>query len=172
MSIADCPDLIHLAGRAIEVRDHREANVGIDLKGLLQRHGVHVPGVALGVDKDRFAVFVGDGIDAGVEGDVRAEDPFAGQCTGIRLRLTVEPLAGQLGRQMQRRRPAGQADCMLAADVFGHLPLNRVDIGADGGDPVGLDGLVHPPLFVAVHGRGTQPDLAGKRPDALESRLG
>ena len=76
-------------------------------------------------------------------------------CVGFRP--AVQPLAGQLGGQVQRRRAGGQADRVLYPDDFRDGFLRLVDIPAHGADPVGGDGVVHPALFIPVHGRRRKP---------------
>ena len=128
VGVRDPFDLRHPARRAVQVRDDDQLHVGVDFKRLLQRLRVHVPGVALRVDKDRLAVLVGDGVDRSVEGHVRGENPPPGQGARVRLRLAIELFAGQLRGQMQRGRSAGNGYGIFAADILGHLLFNGVDV--------------------------------------------
>ena len=46
-----------------------------------------------------------------------------------------------------------------------------VDVPADGGNPVRLDGFVHPSLLVSVHRRAGKPEFTFKRAYPAESRV-
>ena len=67
---ADALDLLHLGGEAVEVGHDHQLHLGIERKRLLQRDGVHVPAVRLGVDKDGDAALVDHGVQRGVKGHV------------------------------------------------------------------------------------------------------
>ena len=155
--VADLLDLLHPAGRAVQVRDDDKFNVRVDLEGLLQRLRAHVPGVVLRVDKDRLAVLVSDGIDAGVKSAVRAENLVSLQRALIGLRLSVQFLSRELGGHMQRGCAAGKADRVLHPYILSDLLLNFIYILPNSRDPVRLDRLVHPFLLVAVHRGRRQP---------------
>ena len=163
MLVTDGLDLLRLAGSAIEMSHHHQPGIRIKLKSFLQRLRTHVPGVILRVDKHRFSVLIGNGVDAGVEGHIGAEDPMALKGARVGPRLTIQLFTGQLRGQMKSRRAAGQSHGVLAAHIGRHLFLDLVDVGADGADPVGPDGVVDPVLLLPVHGGGSEPDLGRER---------
>ena len=166
--VADLLDLLHPAGRSVQVRDDDKFNVRVDLEGLLQRLRAHVPGVVLRVDKDRLAVLVSDGIDAGVKSAVRAENLVPLQRALVGLRLSVQLLSRELGSHMQRGCAAGKTNRVLHAYILGDLLLNLIYIRSYCRNPIRLDRLVYPFLLVAVHRRGRQPQFGFKRFDPFK----
>ena len=78
VGIADGSQFFHPAGCAVEMGNDNELYVRIERKGFLQSGGRHVPGVIFGVDEDRLAVLIGDGIDGCIKGYIGAEDLVAG----------------------------------------------------------------------------------------------
>ena len=169
MGVTDSANLRHFAGGAIQMGHHHKADVGVQLKRLFQGFRAHVPGVGLGVDEDGLAVLIGHGVDGGVKGHVRAEDPVTLQRTLIGLGLAVQPLPCQLCGQVQSGGAAGQAHGVLDAHVCSQLLLHSVNIGTYGRDPVGADGLIHPALLVTVHGGRGQPKFVLQRSDTLKA---
>ena len=112
----------------------------MELEGLFERDGIHVPRLALRVDEDRSRFFVNHWIDGRGERHVGAEDLVAGLD------------AGELHAEMEGGSPAGQCDGVFAADLLRDLLFDRVDVRSDGGHPVGLEGLLHVGQLGAVHG--------------------
>ena len=169
--LADGPELVHLAGGAVEMGHDHQAHVGIERKGLLQGNGVHVPGVALHVDQDGLAALVADRVHRGVEGGVRREDPPPLQHPVADLRLAVEPLARQPDGQMQGGSSRGEADRVAAVQLLADQAFHFVDVFADGADPVLLDRVIDPLLLQPVHRGGGQPYLFLKGLDLHHSSL-
>ena len=171
MPVAYSPDLIDLPGRPIEMSDNHQLHIRVQRKSPLQSLRAHVPGIRLGIDKDCFAVFVCHRIDRRVEGHIGAEHLPALQRPVVRPRLTVEPFARELCGHVEGGRAAAQSDGVLDADLLRHQLLNHVYVLTDGTHPVGSDGFVNPPLFVAVHGRAAQPHLFIKPLNSPKSRV-
>ena len=162
VAVADLPEFVDLARCAVKVGNHDELHIRIDLKGLFQGFRTHVPGVGFRINKNCFAVLVRDRVDRGVEGHIAAEHlmPFEGAVIGSCL--AVETLSGQTGREMERSSTGREADRVLHTDVRSQLFLYLIDVCANGGNPVGVDGLIHPLFFVPMHGGGGKPDFVLK----------
>ena len=159
---ADGPERVDLPGGAVEMGGHHQFDLGIQLEGLLQGNGVHIPGVSLGVDEDGLAPLIGDGVDGGVKGHVTGKDLFPLQRAVARAGLAVEPLTRELHRKVQGRRAAGEGDGVPTAQLFAGQTLHLVDVGAHGAHPVGVEGLPHILQLLPVHGGGGQVDLLFK----------
>ena len=56
---------------------HNEFRIRIEFKSFLQSFRIHVPGIALGIDEDGFAVLIRHWVDAGIKGHVRAKNTLA-----------------------------------------------------------------------------------------------
>ena len=138
---ANGADIIKLGRRAIEVRENDDLRLRMELEGLFQRDGIHVPRLALRVDEDGRRLFVNDRIDGRGERHVGAEDLVAGLD------------ARELDAKVEGGRPAGQRDGVFAADLLRDLPFDHIDVRADGGHPVGLERLLHVGQFLTVHRR-------------------
>ena len=138
---ADGENLVEARRCAVEVRQNDDLRLRMELEGLFERDGIHVPRLALRVDEDRRGLFIDDRIDGRREGHVGAEDLVAG------------PDAGELHAEVQRGRPAGQRDGVTAADLLRDLLLDRVDVRPDGGHPVSLEGLLHVGQLRTMHRR-------------------
>ena len=141
MLFANGADIIKLGRRAVEVRENDDLRLRMELEGLFERDGIHVPCLAFRVDEDGRGFFVNDGIDGRGERHVGAEDLVAGLD------------ACELHAEVEGSRPAGQRDGAFTADLLRDLLFDRVDVRADGGHPVGLEGLLHVGQFGAVHRR-------------------
>ena len=172
MGFADGPDFVHFGGGTVKVGKHNQSGIGVEFEGLLKGTGVHVPGVVLGIDENSLAVLIGNGVNGRIKSHVRAEDAMAGEGTGVRAGLAVELFARESDGQVKGGGAGGEADGIAAADIGSNLLFDLVDVGADGGDPVGADGLVHPSLFIAVHGGRGKPDFVFKRGDPGKARIG
>ena len=94
-------------------------------------------------------------------------DTFAARLSGAGL--AVEGFAAEFHGEVEGGGSGGQADGALAADHFGGGAFDFVDVGAEGGDPVGADGFVDPLLLLAVHGGGGEPELGRERRKAGET---
>ncbi len=162
MRTANLPDLVDLSRGPVQVGDDEESHVRVEGKGLFQGSGIHVPGVILGIDKDRLAALIGDGVDRRIKGHVRAEDLMPLQGTLACPGLSVEGLPRKAGCQVQGCRACGQGDGILHAAAFCDLLFHRVDVGADGGDPVGAEGLLDVRKLLAMHRGACEPDLLRK----------
>ena len=138
---ADGEDLVELVRRAVEVRENDDLRLRMEFEGLLQGDGIHVPRLALRVDEHGRGLFVHDGIDGRRERHVGAKHFVAGLD------------AGELHAEVQRGRPAGQRDGVLAADLLRDLFFDRVDVRPNGGHPVGLERLLHIHELRPVHRR-------------------
>ena len=169
--VADCFEFIHFARRAVEMRNDNEADVGIQRKGFLQGFRTHVPGVVLSVDEDGLAVLVGDGVDGGVKGHVGAEDLMALQGAVVGSRLAIETLTGQLCCKVQRCGAGREAHGVLDANPLCQLLFYFIDVFANGTHPVGVDGIIHPFLFITMHGWRRQPYFFLKRLDSRKSQV-
>ena len=170
--VCDFSDFLHFARGAVEVGQDDQLRVRIDFKGLCQGFRVHVPGVRLRVNEHGVAVLIRYGVDGGVKGHVRAENPFPLQGAFVGLCLAVELFPGQLRGQVQGGGAGGQAHGVFHAYVFGDLLFRLVDVLAHRGDPVGLDRAVHPSLLVPVHGGGRQPDPGREGFQSFKTRIG
>ena len=58
-----------LSGHSVEMDKDHDPDIRVHRKRFFQRFRRHIPGIILGIDKDSLAVFVGDGIDGGIELD-------------------------------------------------------------------------------------------------------
>ena len=153
VTVADGTDLIHLAGDTVKVCHHHKLHIGVQFKSLLQSHGVHVPGVVLGIDKDRHSALVDHGVNGCCKGHIGAED------------LVPRLHARQFHAKMQRSCTGRQRHRILAAQLFRHDSLHLVDILANGGHPVGLISFLHILQFFSVHSGRRQPYFIFQRFD-------
>ena len=94
MPVADSFQFVDFAGEAVEVGSYHQLDLGVDIKCLFQRHGIHVPGIPVGVDEHRDAALVNHRVHRGVEGHVGAEDPLAFHRAVTDGGLAIEPLTG------------------------------------------------------------------------------
>ena len=74
--LADLFDEVDPPRESVEFGADDQFDVGVDLKRLFERDGIHVPGLALGVDENRDAALVNHGVDGGVKGHIAAKNAF------------------------------------------------------------------------------------------------
>ena len=167
MRVAHRADLANLGGRAVEVRQQYDPGLGMKAKGLLQRLGVHVPGVALGVHEHAGAALVGHRVHRRVEGQVRADHLAAGEaatnaCAHARGGA-IHPAGRELHGEVQHCRAGAKGHGMGHSAELGHLALDLVNVGAHGAHPVCLVGLGHEAQQVAMHGGRAEPEALRQR---------
>ena len=156
---ANGADFVNLARSSVQVNEHHQAHVGVNLESLLERDRVHVPGVVFSVDEHGFAVLVGDGVHRCVESHVAAENLVALQCPGADLGHSVKGFARELCAKMQRGSPRRKRNGVLAAHLLGGQAFHLVDVRTHGAHPVGFVSLGDILDFVAVHRWAREPDL-------------
>ena len=139
--ITDCRYLVKLRRSSVKINNHNSLNVGVQLKCLLKRSGVHIPGLPLGVYEDWYSALINNGIYRGAEGDIRAEH------------LITLLDACQLHSQVQRGCACGKSYGILTAYLLTGKPFHLVYICADGGHPVSIIGFLYIFDFLAVHCR-------------------
>ena len=144
---ADRQDRSQVGALAVEVdrydRLRQLALARLAFDRLRQQRRVDVPGAALTVDEDRSPAQIGDGVDAGGEGERGDEH------------LVARADAGQEQRQVQRGRARAERRGMAAADRRSELVFKGVDMRAERRDPVGGEGVLDVLLLQAGHvGRG------------------
>lgn len=156
---ADGADFVHLARRSVQMNEHHQSHVGVNLEGLLERDRIHVPGVVLGVDEHGLAVLVSNGVHRRVESHVAAEHLVPAQAPLAHLGHAVKGLARKLCAKVQCGGTGGECHGVLAADLFGSQAFDLVDVRTHGAHPVGLVCFGHILDFFAVHGGATEPDF-------------
>ena len=161
--IADLADLTDVAGEAVQLCTDHKLDLRVHLKGLFQRHRIHVPRRSLGIDEHRDAALVDHRIQGSVEGHIRAEHPLAFQCTMADHGLAVQLFTGKLHAQMQRCGAAAQCHSILHAGALCCDFFHLIDILTHRAHPVGLVGFRDIFQFLTVHGRRCQPHLICKR---------
>ena len=143
--------------------EHNELDVGIHLKSLFESDGVHIPGVALGVDEYGDAVLVNDGVDGSVEGHVGAKDALTFEGALARGGSAVYPLARGLDAKMKSRGAARKTDGVFHARLLGGDFLDGSDVFALGGYPVGVEGVLDVVEHLTVAGGYGEMDVIFER---------
>lgn len=101
MRIGDRFDFIHLSGCTVQISNHDEPHIRINLERLLQRHRIHIPGVTLRIDEHRNTAFVVDPIHGCAERHVRTEHTLSFKRSMFNLRLNIEFFATKLDSKMK-----------------------------------------------------------------------
>jgi hypothetical protein len=152
---AGVEDGIHVRGLPVEVgEDHgprHPAPAPRVLELLSQERGIHVPAALVRVDEDRRSAFVDDRVRAGHEGQRRAEH------------LVARPDAGEAQGQVERGGAARERRRMADAQGLAELPLQRIHVRTERGDPVGPEGLRDQRHFLAAHVRRGEKESAHAR---------
>jgi hypothetical protein len=105
--------------------------------------GAHVPCFGLRIDEKGCSAEVADGIGAGGECEALADDVIAG--------LHVE----QDQRQVDGGGTGAEGGGVFYAGLPGQVGFKAIYVGAEGGDPVGGEGVVDEFFFQVAHvGRG------------------
>ena len=156
---ADGADFVNFGGGAVQMNKHNQSHVGVNLEGLFEGDGVHVPGVVFGVDEHGFAVFVGDGVHGRVKSHVAAEHLMPAQRPLAHLGHAVQGLARELGAQVKRGGSGRKGHGVLAADFFGSQAFHLVDVRTHGAHPVGFVSFCNVLDFVPVHGGAREPNF-------------
>ena len=145
--IANGPKLIDLTGRTVKMCRHNDLSSRVQLKCLLQGNGVHVPGIALSIDKYRDATLIYNWVHRSVERHIAAKDLITG--------LNSSEFHGK----MQRRSTARKGNGIAATNLFGHLALDLIYVLAYRRHPVSLVGFGDVFKLITMHGRRTKPNL-------------
>ena len=156
-------DFVDLARCAVKMCEHDHLDIRVNLKCFFQRRRIHIPCVALGINKNRDAALVNHRVHRGGERNIRTEDPLIAQRAFSDFRLSIHGFPGELHGKMERRRSCRQCDCISDTDSFGDQSLNFVDILSYRGHPVCLIRFGNVLQFLAVHGRRRQPNFFLKR---------
>ena len=132
MPLADGGDRVVVAAPAVEIDgDHRPDAAAGALAGrdrLVEQARVDQPAV-VAVDEERLRAAVDDRVGARGEGQRGARDLVAGP----------DPVDDE--REVEGGGAAREGEDAARARCRGELRLERVDVRAEGGDPVRLDGV-------------------------------
>ena len=162
-------NFFHLARGAVEMGENNQFGIRVHLKSFFESLRIHVPGITFSIDKNSFAVFIGDRVDGGVKGNITAEYSLALKRSFVRLCHTIKAFSGELCCQMKRCCAGRKADCIFHSDIFGDQLLYLINIFSNCRYPIGLDGIINPTLFISMHGRTGKPDTGRKRFKTFEA---
>ena len=140
MGVANGTDLIQFCRGSIQVRRQYAFAVGIFGKGLLQRTGIHVPGLPFALNEHLFPALIADGVYRGRKGQVGTEH------------LVPRLYSRQFYRQMQGGSPGVQRRGVFYADILGHSLFKFIYIFPQRGHPISIKGLLYIFLLLPVHG--------------------
>ena len=97
-------DFINLARSSIQMRYYNHLDIRVYFKRLFQCHRVHIPGVTLGINKNRNTALINHRVHRGIESDIGTENFLIAQRSFSKFRLTIHGFPGKLHGKMERCR--------------------------------------------------------------------
>jgi hypothetical protein len=144
---------IEVGALAEEMNDDESFGKLVDAGAFLEEFGeevwIEIPGDVIAVDENGFGAFVEDGVATAGEGEGGAGDFIAG--------FDAENAKGE----MDGGGAAGESDC-VTAETMADEGFGFVDVFADAGEPVRVEGLHHVRNFAAGHVGNGEVDQLGR----------
>lgn len=127
------------------------AGLGLAVEdGFLKEFGVHIPGMGLGVDENGGGAEIGDGMGGGTEGETLHAD-F----------ITRAYATGKEGEVDGGCTGAEGDDSLVLTDKGFKVFLEAIDVGAEGYDPVGIEGFFDVLLFFTCLAHAGKAEVDG-----------
>ena len=151
MFVTNGTNLIHFSGCTIQMYQHHHLDLRIQLKSLLQGHWIHIPGVALGVDKYRLTTLVHHWVDRSAKSHIRAKHLI----TGLHTR--------QLHTQVESCCTRREGHSIFAPYLLTSDALNFINVFPHRRHPIALICFCYVAQLFSVHRGSREPHFFLKR---------